>query len=263
MVDVETYAVDHGISFTPKEAPKSETHLQEMIINKKRQVSNSLQQTKTRVEAEVKKMANFNFAESFGIYMSALDQEDASIVVALAVAKNALDRLESNAVRRSLAQAGNAAQKKKGMFSKVLPQKVSAKLVADAFNQVEADHRRQVEDFYRVAWGDARAIWLPWIQQGRDFLDKVTKMLSRFNDDLGDEIKGLVNELEKADNGVVFYVPTEGRELDAQIKLIEDLALRKVRASLALQDTSVDALFTKVVADGGGWTKAINLMRTD
>ena len=263
MVDVETYAVENGISFTPKEAPKSETHLQEMIINKKRQVSNSLQQTKTRVEAEVKKMANFNFADAFGIYMSAPDQEDASIVIALDVAKQALDRLESNTARRSPAQGGNAAQKKKGMFSKVLPQKVSAKMVADAFNQVEADHRRQVEDFYRVAWGDARPIWLPWIQQGRDFLDKVTKMLSRFNDDLGDEIKGLVNELEKADNGVVFYVPTEGRELDAQIKLIEDLALRNVRASLGLQDMSVGALFTKVVANGGGWTKAINHMRMD
>jgi hypothetical protein len=263
MVDVETYAVENGISFIPTTPPKSETDLQNVITSKKRQVSNSLQDTKTRVEAEVKKMATFNFAEAFGIYMSALDQEDASIVNALDVAKQALDRLESNTGKRSSVQVGNSSQKKKGMFSKVLPQKVSAKMVADAFNQVEADHRRQVEDFWWGSWSEARAIWLPWVQQGREFIDKVTKMLSRFNDDLGDEIKGLVNELEKADNGVVFYVPTEGRELDAQIKLIEDVALRKVRASLGLQNTSVGALFTKVVADGGGWTNAINLMRTD
>jgi hypothetical protein len=264
IVDVETYAVENDISFTPNQLPKTEADLQQQIIQKKRQVSNSLQATKNRVEAEVKKMATFNFAEAFGIYMSALDQEDASIVNALDVAKQALDRLESNTARRSPAQGGNGLQKKKkGMFSGLLPQKVSAKRVTDAFNQVEADHRRQVEDFWWGSWNDARVIWGPWVQQGRDFLDKITKMLSKFNDEALDEVKGLVNELEKADNGVVFYVPTEGRELDAQIKLIEDVALRKVRADLGIQNTSVGALFTKVVAEGGGWTNAINLMRTD
>jgi len=263
MVDVETYAVDQGLNFTAPTGLKSESELQEKIANKRRTATNNLQDTRKLVQRDVKGMVTFNFAEAFATYMASNRSSGVSIVSALDVARQALDRLQHPRQAKTATGSTRRPTSKQGFMAKALPRKVSQKAVNDAFVELESVHRAQVEEFWWDSWAELKQIWAPSVNQGRDFLEKIKRMLSKFSDELDDEIRGIVSELEKADNGVVYYVPTEGRELEAQIRVIEAEALERVRADLNISNLDVNTLFTKIVAEGEGWEKAITLLRTD
>jgi len=263
MINVETFALDQGLQFIVRESPKTRADLENTLAKKRAQAGNNLKSTRESVESEVRKMANFNFADAFSRYMASSTGDESSIVNALEVAKKALDRLEYRSTLKEKVAAKTSGGKKKSVFSKVLRQKVSAKEVADALAGLETEHRKQVEEFWWTAWADARPIWSPWIVQGRSFLEKLNRMLSKFNVDVEIDVASLISELERGDSGVVYYIPTEGRELEAQIRLIEEQAIAKVRSKLNISDPGVSALFTRVVADGDGWAKAINLLKTE
>jgi hypothetical protein len=263
MVDVETYQVDQGLRFEPPSGIKSESELSTKLSRIRNTVANNLSDTKSRIERDVRGLYTFNFAETFEDFMASNRTSGMSIVNALNIAQRALDRLEFHQAARSTSKSGSPKTTDRNFITKILPKRVSAREIAEAFAEVEKNHRRQVEEIWWDAWNSAKPIWTPSLDQGRAFLDKVKKTLSRFGDELDNEIRGLANELEKSDNGVVFYVPTAGLALEAQINVIENDALERVRSSMNITNLSIETLFSRVVSEGEGWEKAIELLRTD
>ena len=262
MVEVETFTIDQGLDFTPPGDIKTETDLFEKIQRKKQDANRNLPDTKDRVEREVREMVTFNFAESFARYMASNRENGLQIVYALAVARKALEQLQSRETKIG-SQRSPVRVSKQSFVAKVLPfpRRVSKSDIRQEYASLASEHRTAVEDLWWNSWASLKPLWAPSVMQGLEFLEKIKRMLVKLGDELDEESRGLVNELEKAENGVVFYVTTEGRELEDQIKLIEDNALNQVRAELNISTLDVNTLFTKIVADG--WEKAITLLRTD
>jgi hypothetical protein len=260
MIDVETYAVDQVLTFQPQGAVSKQDDLDQQILKKKRTASENLVDTKVRIERDIRLMSAFNFADALESFLES-QRDQISIVQAVRVAEEALTKLSTYRPRSSKESNPTRKIAKKGIRDKVMPRRLSAKVVSDAFKAIEEDHRKTVEEMWWDEWAKMRPLWGPSYTQAQNLLLELRRVISKFEAELHTEISGLTAELEKSENGVVNYVPTGGLELEDRINEIELVVKEAIRASLAIQALDDDTLFTRLVADGNGWRKAIKQLR--
>jgi hypothetical protein len=264
LVKANTFSADTNLSFTVPQSVNREADLEKVLVKVRRDASNAEPIIQKRIEETIKQNSVFKPVEN-GLSKLLLSNPDMTLPQALIVGLAALTQLETRSGKVGIGNTGVAKtgkpKSKSGVFSKVLPSKVSSKSAAQAMNAAETAYVERVRDMWWTQWGQLRRNWLGSVEAGREGMLEISAKLHELETFALANVASDQMNLAQRQKGVVNFVPTEGRSFDDFFEVLYERTTDRVREIKSINAQSASALLSVVATSGdqtNAWSEFVN-----
>jgi hypothetical protein len=264
LVRPNVFSEDTNLKFAPPANIKSQSELDQSINKARSRAAKVEDIVSVRIEETIRQKSVFDAAKALPPFLRA--NPDLSLPRALSIALAALNQLEtrgakSNAATGKSVSSTGKSSRKGNPLKGILPQRVSPASVAKAFQSEEEAFTEKVREMWWTQWGQRKVAWSASVENGRDQIFELQKILRECSESAGSNVSADKASLAQRQQGVVNFVPTEGRSIDDFLDVLYDRTCERIRETRLVSDKSSEALLKSIAAplDGiNSWADFVN-----
>lgn len=256
LVRPTVFGEDTNLKFVAPTSIKSQSDLDQALSQARRRAATAEDIIISKIEETIRQKSVFDVAKALPPFLRA--NPELSLQRALAVALAALNQLETRGAKsstsstRSSTAGAKTGNKKRNPLKGVLPQRVSPTSAAKAFKTEEEAFTEKVRELWWTQWGQRKVAWTASVENGREQILDLQKILRECAESAVNNVSADKASLAQRQQGVVNFVPTEGRSIDDFLDVLYDRTCERIRETRLVSDKSAEALLKSIAAPTEG-----------